>query len=72
MVSSSLKAANTAFETFEKRWSAYSGAIDVWKRNFSHVEQLFDYGSAIRKVMYTTNVSVKSRKKVLSPTKTPY
>lgn len=26
-----------------------------WKSNFSHVEQLFDYGSAIRKVMYTTN-----------------
>jgi len=52
---SSLKAANAAFEAFEKRWSAYSGAVDVWKRNFSHVEQLFDYGSAIRKVMYTTN-----------------
>ena len=31
------------------------GAVDVWKRNFSHVEQLFDYGSAVRKVMYTTN-----------------
>ena len=23
--------------------------------NFLHVEQLFDYGSAVRKVMYTTN-----------------
>ncbi len=23
--------------------------------NVSHVEQLFDYGSALRKVMYTTN-----------------
>ncbi len=29
--------------------------ILVWKRNFAHVEQLFDYGSAIRKIMYTTN-----------------
>ncbi len=28
---------------------------NVWKRNFNHVEQLFDYGSAVRKVMYTTN-----------------
>ena len=36
-------------------WSQYPGAVDVWKRNFSHVEQLFDYGSAVRKVMYTTN-----------------
>jgi transposase-like protein len=52
---SSLKAAHVAFETFEKRWSQYPGAVDVWKRNFSHVEQLFDYGSAIRKIMYTTN-----------------
>ncbi len=23
--------------------------------NFHHVEQLFDYGSTIRKIMYTTN-----------------
>ena len=28
---------------------------DVWVRNWSHVEQLFNYGSAVRKVMYTTN-----------------
>ena len=27
----------------------------MWKRNFNHVEQLFDYGGAVRKVMYTTN-----------------
>ena len=30
-------------------------AVDVWVRNWSHVEQLFHYGSAVRKVMYTTN-----------------
>ncbi|GIN95896.1 hypothetical protein J6TS1_17660 [Siminovitchia terrae] len=36
-------------------WPAYPGAIDVWERNFEHVEQLFDYGSTIRKIMYTTN-----------------
>ena len=51
----SLKTATAAFETFEKRWSAYSGAVDVFKRYFSHIEQLFDYISAIRKTMYTTN-----------------
>ena len=27
----------------------------MWKRNFNHVEQLFDYGSSVRKVMCTTN-----------------
>lgn len=53
--SPSLKAANTAFETFSRTWEQYTGAVDVWKRNFKYVEQLFDYGSAIRKVMYTTN-----------------
>jgi transposase-like protein len=50
-----LKAANTAFDTFCKEWEQYKGAVDVWKRNYAHVEQLFDYGSAVRKVMYTTN-----------------
>ena len=52
---SSLNAAHAAFNSFQNRWSHYSGAVDVCKRNFSHVEQLFDYGSAIRKIMYTTN-----------------
>lgn len=33
----------------------YPGAIDVWVRNWQHVEQLFNYGSAVRKAMYTTN-----------------
>lgn len=33
----------------------YPGAVGVWKRNFNHVEQLFDYGSAVRKIMYTIN-----------------
>lgn len=51
----SLKACLNAFESFKQQWRAYPGAIDVWTRNFQHVEQLFDYGSAIRKVMYTTN-----------------
>lgn len=52
---SSLKAAEAEFERFRTAWSAYPGAVDVWVRNWKHVEQLFSYGSAVRKVMYTTN-----------------
>lgn len=33
----------------------YPGAIRVWENNFNHVTQLFNYPSAIRKIMYTTN-----------------
>lgn len=51
----SMKTALAEFEKFQQTWSAYTGAIDVWKRNWNHVEQLYDYGSAVRKVMYTTN-----------------
>lgn len=50
-----LKAAQTAFESFENEWKQYPGAVDVWRRNFVHVEQLYNYGSAVRKMMYTTN-----------------
>lgn len=50
-----LKAAKTAFESFCNEWKQYSGAISVWERNFVHVEQLYNYGSAVRKIMYTTN-----------------
>ena len=51
----SLKAAEAEFERFRQAWSQYPGAINVWVRNWSNVEQLFNYGSAVRKVMYTTN-----------------
>ncbi len=51
----SLKACLSAFEAFKQQWTAYPGAIAVWERNFSHVEQLFDYGSDVRRIMYTTN-----------------
>ena len=50
-----LKTAQAEFEKFKNTWSKYSGAVDVWVRNFNHVEQLFDYSSIIRRVMYTTN-----------------
>lgn len=52
---SGLKAAEAEFERFKQAWNQYPGALDVWERNWSHVEQLFNYGSAVRKVMYTTN-----------------
>lgn len=55
----SLKAAEAEFERFKQNWSQYPGGVDVWVRNWSHVEQLFNYGSAVRKVMYTTN-AIKS------------
>jgi len=51
----SLKACQAEFEKFKEVWSKYPGAVGVWERNFMHVEQLYNYGSAVRKIMYTTN-----------------
>ena len=51
----SLAAAEAELERFRVAWNAYPGAVDVWVRNWSHVAQLFNYGSAVRKIMYTTN-----------------
>lgn len=51
----SLAAARSEFERFQTDWSRYPGAVGVWARNWQHVEQLFDLGSAVRKIMYTTN-----------------
>lgn len=50
-----LKATNAAFEVFCKEWEKYPGAVEVWKRNYTHIEQLYDYGQAVRRIMYTTN-----------------
>ena len=50
-----LKIAEAEFERFKTEWAAYPGAISVWTRNWAHVAQLFNYGSSIRKLMYTTN-----------------
>ena len=49
------ESARQAFSEIQKEWFAYPGAIAVLQTNFKHVEQLFNYGSAVRKVMYTTN-----------------
>ncbi len=51
----SLAAARSEFERFRQAWSRYPGAVCVWEHNWQHVEQLFDQGSAVRRVMYTTN-----------------
>ena len=48
----SLKAAEAEFERFKHSWSQYPGAVDVWVRNWQHVEQLYNYGSAVRKALY--------------------
>ena len=50
-----VKQARQEFEKFKTDWQAYPGAVSVWENNFSHVEQLYNYGSAVRKIMYTTN-----------------
>lgn len=47
--------AESRFGEVKARWKHYPGAVGVWERNFTHVLQLFNYGSAVRKVMYTTN-----------------
>lgn len=51
----SLKAAEAEFERFKQAWSQYPGALDVWVRNWKHVAQLYNYGSAVRKVLYIIN-----------------
>jgi transposase-like protein len=51
----SQSSAAAALEDFVEKWSAYPSAVKVWKENFSHVEQLFDYPAEIRKIIYTTN-----------------
>lgn len=51
----SLKAAQSAYDSFVNEWNKYPGAIYLWKRNFIYIEQLFNYGSVVRKIMYTTN-----------------
>lgn len=49
------KVALLEFEKFKERWAEYPGAIKVWDSNWKHVEQLYNYTDAIRRIMYTTN-----------------
>ena len=50
-----VKQAHERFDQFCQDWAEYPCAVAVWKKQFTHVEQLFSYGSAVRKIMYTTN-----------------
>ncbi|MBR0288591.1 MAG: transposase [Selenomonadaceae bacterium] len=52
---SSLKASRVEFERLSRVRAKYPGAVAVRKRCFAYVEQLFDYPSAVRKIMYTIN-----------------
>ena len=51
----SLPAAESAWEAFRGEWSRYPGAVAVWERSVEHVWRLFGCGSAVRRIMYTTN-----------------
>jgi len=47
--------ARKEFEQFKMDWKDDLGAVAVWESNFIHVERLYNYGSVVRKIMYTTN-----------------
>ena len=50
------KIALIEFQKFKEAWEKdYPGAVNVWEKNWKHVEQLYDYTNAIRRIMYTTN-----------------
>lgn len=52
----SLESAEEALDTLKAKWEKeYPGAVKVWSNNFSHIRQLFNYPSDIRRIMYTTN-----------------
>ena len=51
----SLVGARGALENFCDKWKSYPSAIKVWTDNFRHVEQLYEYPSEVRKIIYTTN-----------------
>ena len=51
----SLVGAKGALENFCEKWKSYPSAVKVWTDNFNHVEQLHEYPTEIRKIMYTTN-----------------
>lgn len=50
-----IEVATEQFDKFCKEWERYPSAVNVWKNHFDQVEQLYDFPSDIRRVMYTTN-----------------
>ena len=53
----SLQAAKDALASLQEKWAEdYPLAVRVWVDNFEHVERLFELPSAIRRMVYTTNM----------------
>ena len=48
-------ASSGAWDAFRSEWSRYPGAVAVWERAEAGVWSPFSCGSAVRKVMCTTN-----------------
>lgn len=48
-------AAESAREVFRREWSRYPGAVAARERSVEHVWRLFGCGSAVRRIMCTTN-----------------
>lgn len=51
----SLDEAKELFEVFKSTWKEYGAAVAVWSNNWQSVENLFQFPSDIRKMIYTTN-----------------
>ena len=64
-----LQMARENFEVFKVQWREYPSAINIWDINLMHVEQLFNYGSAVRQVMYTTNSIAATNSSLIKVTK---
>ena len=58
--------AEHALNRLEQKWNKqYPKVIESWRRNWDNLSLMFNYSPMIRKVMYTTNVTVR-------PTPCPY
>jgi hypothetical protein len=70
------KAVIGEFKRFKQAQAKYPSASSVWKRNFLHIEQLFNYESAVRKIIYTIitieNVNSSLRKVTKMPCSSCY
>ena len=52
----SIAAAEQELEYFDQKWkSKYPGIKKKWEKNWAELSPFFDYSSAVRKMIYTTN-----------------
>jgi len=42
-------------QVFKERWSNYEAVGELWERNWMELSPFFDYSSALRRMIYTTN-----------------